>query len=78
MHDPVGTVGKIHGFFGMDFDEAARAAVQRWVVENPQDKHGRHRYQPQDFGLDAGALRERFSFYTERFGVAAESQERAA
>ncbi len=33
----------------------------------PRDKHGRHEYDPVDYGLNSTALRQRFQFYYERF-----------
>ena len=49
------------------FDDASRQAVQQWIDDHPQDKHGVHRYTAADFGLDADRLRARFDFYTRRF-----------
>jgi hypothetical protein len=67
MGDPVGTVAALCERLDMGFDEASRQSVQRWLDDNPQDKHGVHRYTPADFGLDADRLRDRFDFYTRRF-----------
>ncbi|MET0380226.1 MAG: sulfotransferase [Spongiibacteraceae bacterium] len=69
MRDPVGTVAGIYRHFGMEFTGAARAAVAMWLRDNPQDKHGVHKYTPEQFGLDANHIRERFSFYVDRFAV---------
>ena len=38
------------------------------MAENPQDKHGRHVYDADAFGLDSEVLRRNFSAYRERFG----------
>jgi hypothetical protein len=46
--------------------------VQGWIDAHPQTEHGVHRYTAEEFGLDRDHLRERFSFYTERFDVAPE------
>jgi hypothetical protein len=67
MADPIGTVATLCERVSMDFDAGARASVQRWLDDHPQDQHGVHRYAPEEFGLDADRLRERFSFYTRRF-----------
>jgi hypothetical protein len=67
MRDPMGTIAVVCERIGVSFDDASRRRVQRWLEENPQDKHGRHRYAAEDFGLDAERLRERFDFYTRRF-----------
>ena len=65
--DPVGTVATVCERLGVAFDDASRRAVQQWLDDNPQDKHGVHRYTAADFGLDADRLRARFDFYARRF-----------
>jgi hypothetical protein len=65
--DPIGTVATLCERVGVPFAEGSRAAVQRWLDDNPQDKHGQHKYAPADFGLDADRLRSRFDFYVRRF-----------
>ncbi len=50
-----------------------RARMQAWRENAPRDKHGVHRCDPADFGIDLGALHERFRFYSERFDLAAEA-----
>jgi hypothetical protein len=67
MRDPVGTVAAVCERLGTTFDDASRRAVQRWIDDNPQDKHGVHRYTAADFGLDPDRLRARFDFYSRRF-----------
>jgi Sulfotransferase family len=69
MADQVGTVGRILEHFGMPFGDESAHRVQAFVDQNPQTKHGVHKYSPEDFGLTAERLRERFAFYTDRFGV---------
>jgi hypothetical protein len=65
--DPVGTVAMLCERLGVAFDDASRQDVQRWLDDNPPDKHGVHRYTAADFGLDADRLRARFDFYSRRF-----------
>jgi hypothetical protein len=48
----------------------ARARRGAGRDDTPADKDGVHQYDPADFGLDPHALRRRFRFYTDRFGVA--------
>ncbi|BBX03975.1 sulfotransferase family protein [Mycolicibacterium moriokaense] len=41
-------------------------ALEEFIADyhaaHPRDAHGTHRYQPEDFGIDVGELRERFAF----------------
>jgi hypothetical protein len=73
MRDPLGEIGKIYAHFSMPFDDDTRAAIQRWLIANPQDKHGRHSYGAERFGLSERTIRERFAPYIERYGVATAS-----
>ena len=67
--DPVGAVADVCSWAGVDFDERCEDAVRTWVGSHPKDQHGTHRYTAEEFGLDRAGLRERFRFYTERFGI---------
>ena len=67
MNDPVGDRRRLCDRLGVAFDDASRQAVQQWLDDHPQDKHGVHRYTAADFGLDADRLRARFDFYSRRF-----------
>jgi hypothetical protein len=70
MADDVGTVERIYALAGLEMTPAARAALEGFMRENPRGKHGRIVYDLQrDFGIDGDALRRRFDFYFERFGV---------
>ena len=40
-----------------------------WRADNPRHKHGGHRYELSDFGLELGAIRERFEAYCERYAI---------
>ena len=68
MSDPVGDRRRDCAIVSaFAFDDASQQAVQRWIDDHPQDKHGVHRYTAADFGLDPDRLRARFDFYTRRF-----------
>jgi hypothetical protein len=67
--DPLGTVERIYQAFAEKLSPAAAARVQAWVDENPKDKHGRHLYRAQDFGLSPDGLRDQYRFYLDRFDI---------
>lgn len=74
MADDVAMVERIYELAGLDMNEAARSSLDSFMAQNPRGKHGRIVYDLKgDFGVDPEALRERFSFYFEKFPVRAES-----
>jgi hypothetical protein len=67
--DPVGTVGRIHEFFGLAYSSASGAAVARWGADNPQHKDGKHVYALDDWGLTEEEVREAFAEYQTRYAA---------
>jgi hypothetical protein len=66
MADRLGTMRAVYDWLGWEFTPAAEAGIRRWQERNPQQPNP---YSAADYGLDADEIRERFSFYTTRFGV---------
>ncbi len=71
--DPVGAVQRMYAHFGITLGPEAEQRMRRWHAENPQRKHGEHRYSAADFGLTATAMAERFAPYMEHFGIGREA-----
>lgn len=65
--DPVAAVRRIYDHFGFTLSEPAATAMHAWHAENPQGRHGEHRYSAEDFGLRADEIAERFAGYMQRF-----------
>jgi hypothetical protein len=72
--DPVAAVSRIYEHFGIAVDDEIRGRVADYQADNPQDKHGRHRYTPDQYGLDVDRIRQRFRPYIERYGVEPDRQ----
>jgi hypothetical protein len=68
MANPVLTIERIYGRFGLKLSEKAAANIGEWLAQNPQTKHGVHRHSPEEFGLDAEVVNRQFAKYRERFG----------
>lgn len=68
LRDPLGSIEQICEAVGRPLDEQGSLAVSTWLAEHPHQP-GRHRYRPEDFGHQAGALRERYAAYVERFDI---------
>lgn len=69
QRDPYPVLEDLYAFLGEDFTPETRERIASWRRETPRDKHGGHTYDPAEFGLDPERLRERFGFYSKRFGL---------
>jgi hypothetical protein len=73
MSDDLAMVSRVYDLAGQPLDDAARAAMTRFMADHPRGKFGAVAYDRSQLGLDAAALRRQTDFYTERFGVTRES-----
>lgn len=70
MNDHMGVVERICAANGLEISDAARARFTAYLNDNKRHKHGRVHYDlAGQFGVDIGALRERFAFYYDAFPV---------
>ena len=77
MKDDIATVERIYALADLPMTAETRAQLDRYMDDNPRGKHGRLVYDLKgDFGIEPEALRERFSFYYERFPVELEIRDR--
>lgn len=67
--DPVGAIARMYAHFGFAWTPEAERRMRAWHDENPQHKHGGHRYTAERFGLSEEGIAERFARYAERFDV---------
>ncbi|MGH8496460.1 MAG: sulfotransferase family protein [Gammaproteobacteria bacterium] len=67
--DPVATVRRLYGQLGMKLEPAAENAMRGYLAEYPMNRHGRHRYSLEQFGLEPNAVNERFAGYREAFDL---------
>ncbi len=70
--DPLALVRRLYAHFGAELAPAAEARMRAWRAEHPPGERGAHRYSAAEFGLEAGALRERFADYMRACGVGPE------
>ncbi len=69
MRDPIGEIKKIYAHFGEPFTAEAEAAMNAFMQNNQQGKHGKHTYALEDYGLTREQVRAHFKDYTDRFGI---------
>ncbi len=75
MADDIATVERIYMLAGLAMTTHARAELETHMAANPRGKHGRIVYDLEaDFGVERDALRERFRFYFDRFGIRVEGR----
>jgi hypothetical protein len=68
VQDPVGVVRRVNEHFGRAFSAEHARRIEAYMAENPQGKHGEHRYSGEDYGLDEEALLGLAPGYREQFG----------
>lgn len=69
LADPVGLLERAYEHFGLTLSETGRRQMTGFLEANPRGSRGVHRYVREDFGLDLGEIRERFSDYCNEFDV---------
>jgi hypothetical protein len=69
--DTVGTVGRIYNYFGVEFTDRARAAMTKYMDDNPRSSRPVHVYN-KDASKSISTEREVFRKYQEYFGVPGE------
>lgn len=67
--DPVAAVRRAYDHFEMPWSLRSEERMRAFLAANPRGKHGAHRYSLDDFGLELGAIRERFADYCRRYDV---------
>lgn len=74
LRDPMSMVQRIYEFFDLDLTGAAETAMERFLLANPKNKGGVHRYSLEEFGLTPETERRRFQFYLDFFGIEPEGR----
>jgi hypothetical protein len=66
--DPISEIRRLYDWLGDDLSPETVARMEAWRADNPPDKHGRHDYDADRFGIGEDALARRFGAYRQRFG----------
>ena len=62
-------VAGIYDRFDLELRPDALEEMGKFMDANRQGKDGLHTYTPEEYGIDVPTERERFSRYTDRFGI---------
>lgn len=73
VRDPAGTVAGVYAKLGWELTGEVRERIAAYARAKPKDSRGAHRYSLDEIGLDGSEERERYRFYTDHYGVAAEA-----
>ncbi len=72
MSDPLSAVRRVYERLGVTLPDETRALMRGWLQDHPQHRHGKHRYQLADFGLDKAQVARAFQSYSARFEIPTE------
>ncbi|HNR14234.1 MAG TPA: sulfotransferase [Thermodesulfobacteriota bacterium] len=69
MADPLGAAKKIYRYFDIPYSDTMEQGMIRWLQKNPQNKHGRHGYSLEQYGLTRERIRSEFAEYQEQYSI---------
>ncbi len=72
VRDPVGTVERVYERLGWPIDDDIRKRIADYATHKPKGSRGVHKYSLEGVGLDFATERDRYRFYTDRYGIAEE------
>ncbi|MDH3685398.1 MAG: sulfotransferase [Myxococcales bacterium] len=69
LADPLKTARNIYDVLDLELPPESETALRDHVEKNPQNRHGKHTYTLEEYGLTPEAVRERLAGYLERFAL---------
>ena len=60
-NDPFAVLERIYALAGREFSEAGRTAMEGWQTTNRKDRHGKHEYRLEDYGVTRAQVEVTFS-----------------
>ncbi|MDQ4133121.1 MAG: sulfotransferase [Actinomycetota bacterium] len=69
VREPIECARQVYERFGRALAPAEEAAIATWLADNPQHKHGVHRYGLEQFGLSGGQVTAAFAGYLDEFAL---------
>lgn len=61
IRDPAAVAVSVYERLGYPADPGLKARAQQWLADHPSDKHGKHAYALEDFGLTPEILKQRLA-----------------
>ena len=69
MRDPVATIRAAYERMDREFTDDYAELIREYLAKKPRSKAGAHRYTPEEWGFELGAMREEARPYTDHFKV---------
>ena len=67
LERPIAVIESLYRYFGFEFSDELRQKMQTYLDNRPRDKHGKHEYKAEDYGLDTEQDRGMFEDYLKRY-----------
>ncbi|NKB25570.1 MAG: sulfotransferase [Kiritimatiellae bacterium] len=67
MKEPIGSIRDMYDSFDEELTPDAETAMKTFLSENPKNRHGKHDYTLEDFGVSTEKITERFSEYVNAY-----------
>ena len=74
IKDPMPQVQRIYDFAGIELTDSVRAAMDASRKVNKKDRHGKHSYSLEDFGLTSELVDAKYENYRQAFNIPSEGQ----
>ena len=73
VSEPIETVRQIYDYFDYDFNPDLENNLKQYITQNPQHKHGVHRYSLEQFGLKESQVTQTFEKYCLKFNLSSKA-----
>ena len=70
---PLEVIEQLYGHFGFEWNPDIRDRMTSYLQNRPREKHGKHEYSLEQFGLSREQHGPLFAEYCQRFGVGSEA-----
>jgi hypothetical protein len=69
LADPLDCLRRIYAHFDLELPQLAQERMVRFLADNTREKHGRHSYAPENFGIDSVRDARHFAKYCDHFQI---------
>lgn len=73
MEDPVKALEAVYRQSEKTFSQGYQHAITDYLTRKPKGKHGKHKYLPEDWGMDTETLEQQAEAYMQAYDVKKES-----